>query len=382
MRILFGAVISTHPFSPGMAWNWMHHVVGLRQLGHEVCYVEEVRPGWCVDAQGRPCAYAQSVQRRRFRETLERFDLLTQGCQVYDQGEATFGLSREEVTRKAREADLLVNVSGHVTAEFILDSVRRRAYVDQDPVYTQLWHAEYGKDLGFTRHDVFFSVGLNIGTPHSPIPDCGVPWYPYLPPVVLDYWPWRFDPSCTHFTTVASWTGYSDLCYQGQWYRSKYDEFSRFAPLPRQTGQPFEVLLKCFRTGDEGVRLLQENGWSVREAGGIADLDSYQHYLARSRAEIGIAKGAYVLGRSGWFSDRAAHYLASGRPVLAQSTGFERCLPTGRGLLAFSTLEEAAGGVEQINCEYEAHCRAAREFAAEYLDYRKVFSRMLDACTG
>jgi hypothetical protein len=128
------------------------------------------------------------------------------------------------------------------------------------------------------------------------------------------------------------------------------------------------------------IRLLKDNGWVLTEASLIADLSSYQRYIARSRAEIGIAKNAYVKGCSGWFSDRAAHYLASGKPVLAQSTGFERCVPTGRGLLTFRNMEEAVAGVEEINRDYEAHCRAAREFAEEYLDYRKVLPEMLELC--
>jgi hypothetical protein len=227
------------------------------------------------------------------------------------------------------------------------------------------------------------TVGLNIGTPHSPIPDCGIEWHHALPPVVPEFWAGvaaRPAPKDAPFTTVASWGGYADLCFRGEWFRTKYDEFRRFAELPRRAGQTLEVLLKNVRKDDDGVRLLRENGWAVREAPETSDLSAYRDYLAGSRAEIGITKGAYAKGRSGWFSDRTASYLAGGRPALVQSTGFEWRLPTGAGMLTFADMEQAVAGVESMNCDYPAHCRAAREFAAAYLDYRKVLPGMLDAC--
>src|SRR5262249_4693965 len=310
--------------SPGMAWNWMHHAVGLRALGHDVYYIEEVEPRWCQDSQGRPCPFAASANRGLFQSTMERFDFLGRACQVYSGGEDSFGMTLTELGGLCRGADLLLNISGHLKTESLLAGARRRVYVDQDPVYTQLWRAEYGQDLGFARHDAYLTVGLNIGTPHTHIPDCGVPWRHALPPVVPDCWPVHPPAAGARFTTIASWGGFGDLCYRGEWYRSKYEEFRRFAALPGQVGPGFEVALRRHSEGDEGVRLLRDHGWHVTEAARIDDLAAYQGYIAGSRAEIGIAKNAYVRGRSGWFSDRSAHYLASGRPVLAQATGFER----------------------------------------------------------
>ncbi|HKB00607.1 MAG TPA: hypothetical protein VKD90_00245 [Gemmataceae bacterium] len=382
MKIIVGGVISLTPFSPGFVWDWLHIAVGLERLGHEVYYVEEVEPKWCVDARGAPCLFENSVNRELFRTSMERFGLWERACQVYDRGAATFGMLRAELTGRAREADLLVNISGHVKADFLLGAVRRRAYIDQDPVYTQLWVAEYGKDLNFKAHDVFFSVGLGIGTPDCPIPDCGVSWHPLLPPVVVDYWPYAVNPDCRRFTTIASWAGYSDLCYRGEWYGAKAEEFKRFAVLPAKVNQEFEVVMRRHPRDEEGVRLLGDAGWDVTDADQITDLTRYQEYIARSRAEIGVAKNAYVKGRSGWFSDRASHYLASGKPVLAQATGFERHVPTGHGLLAFRTPDEAAAGVEEINRDYVGHCRAARAFAEDHLNYTKVLPRMLALATG
>jgi hypothetical protein len=170
--------------------------------------------------------------------------------------------------------------------------------------------------------------------------------------------------------------------YRGEWYTSKYEEFLRFAGLPKRVDQEFEIALRRHREDDPRVQLLKRNGWCLSEASRITDLHQYQVYIEQSRAEMGIAKNAYMKSRSGWFSDRAAHFLASGKPVLAQATGFEQHLPTGRGLLAFESMEEAVCGVEEINRDYKLHCQAARAFAEEHLDYRTVLPKMLEICTA
>jgi len=377
MKIIVGAVISRYPYVPGIAWTWIHRILGLQKLGHEVFVIEEIAPRWCVDAYGRTCDFEHSINRKLFQDTMQRFGLMDRACQIYNHGVDTFGLSLASLVALSKEADLIINMSGHVSTECVLSNIKRRVYVDEDPVYTQLWHAEYNEDLNFKMHDVFFSVGLNIGTAYTPIPDCGVEWHHFLPPVMLEYWPLHIEPSCERFTTIASWSQFGDLRYRGAWYRSKAEEFKRFVQLPKRVTQELEIALKSDHK-DAGIRLLRKNGWILSEATQIADLSSYQKYIVQSRAEIGIAKNAYVKGCSGWFSDRSTHYLASGKPVLAQSTGIERWLPTGHGLLTFRNMEEAVAGVERINQNYVAHCRAAREFAEEYLDYRKVLPKMLE----
>jgi hypothetical protein len=382
MKIVLGGVLSRYPLVPGSVWHRLHYLLGLLKLGHDVYFVEELEPSWCVDAAGRRCPYEHSVNRVLFRDTLERFGLMDRACQVCNHGESTVGMSLAALVAVVREADLLLNMSGHVKSAFILESVRLRAYEDHDPVFTQLWCAEYGKDLNFSAHDVFFTRGTNIGTSFCPIPDCGVRWHPILPPVVPDCWPARPPPVGGPFTTIASWGGYSDLQFEGEWYRSKYAEFPRFTALPRAVGVPLEVVLKGHGPNDERVGQLRANGWQVAAAADVADLSAYQNFIARSRAEIGIAKNAYVKAHSGWFSERAAHYLASGRPVLHQSTGFERHLPTGEGLFAFNTVEDAVAGIEAIDRDYDRHCRAARELAAAYLDYRRVLPAILEACAA
>jgi hypothetical protein len=377
LKIIIGSVFSLPPFSPGIAWDWLHLTLGLQALGHDVYFVEEVDPRWCRRRDGTPCPWEQSVNRTDFLSAMDQFGLLSRSCQLYDRGEATAGLELKSLMAAVEGADLLINISGHVKTEFLLGAARRRVYFDQDPVFTQLWLAEYGVKLNFGPDDILLTVGLNIGTPHSPIPGSGLRWHHCLPAVVLEHWPDRFEPACRRFTTVASFGSYSELQFRGSWYGSKRETFRDLSDLPNRVTQELEVALNA-PPGDPDAALLMRRGWTLVDAARLDTLGSYQSYIARSRAEIGIAKDAYVRGRSGWFSDRAAHYLAMGKPVLAQSTGFERCLPTGRGLLTFRDADEAAAAIAEINGDYRAHCRAARAFAEEFLDHRKVLPAMLE----
>lgn len=381
LRIMFADVVSLIPFSAGMAWNWMQWVEGLRRLGHDVVYVEEVNSDWCIDERGDPCPPETSLNRELFLATMRRFGLKGSSWQIDRHGGPITG-SRDELDRRLAGTDLLINMAGHIRADSVFEQARRRVYVDQDPVYTQLWHGVYGKgdNLGIGRHEAFATVGLNIGTPATDIPSCGLDWHHVLPPVVPDMWTRSDGASGGRFTTIASWESFSPLEYDGQWYRGKRTSFERLADLPsRVPGQEFELALRRQTSDDE--LLAKQQGWRVVEAGRVAgDLDSYHDYVSASRGEIGIAKDAYVKGRSGWFSDRSAHYLAAGRPVVAQATGAENHLPTGVGLVVFDTCESAAEAIKEVNAAYEAHRRGAREIAAEYLDYRRVLPPFLEAC--
>ncbi|HJZ13492.1 MAG TPA: hypothetical protein VJ521_15165, partial [Acidobacteriota bacterium] len=352
--------------------------LGLIKLGHNVLIVEEVGEGWCFDKSGARTTYERSWSRELFSQMMTQFGVMDQALQIFNAGEATTGPALEAVTAFARDTDILINNSGHIKLDSIMDAVKRRVYVDLDPVYTQLWYAEYGKLQSLDRHDVFFTVGANIGTERSEIPDCGRTWHHVNRIIDLDHWPSRYDPSCRDFTTIANWAGYGELQYGGKAFKPKYSEFMRFAELPRHVRQTFEISLKNYDPEDPRIRKLAANGWSLRNATEQIDsLEKYRRYIATSRAEIGIAQSAYVQGHSGWFSDRSAHYLASGKPVLAQATGFEDHLRTGEGLIAFKTLEEAVHGIEEINGNYQRHCRAARDIAADCFDYRKVLPEML-----
>ena len=371
------AVVSRHPYVPGSVWNRFNYVSGLRALGHEVFFVEEVGSGWRVDASGQACDFDRSINRRHFAYTVREFGLDGRACQLHEGDDRTEGLARKDIEAVCNRADLLLNFSGHAKSDLVMAGVRRRAYIDQDPVYTQLWQAEYGADLGFARHDVFFSVGLNIGSPRSPIPSCGLRWHPQLPPVDLKRWPMRPIAGTPTFTSVASLGGYRDLCYRGVQYSSKHAEFERLAALPLRASLPFQIAVRPDAFPRSLIDDMRQGGWRISDAARLSDLDAYQQFIACSGAEICVAKGAYVHSHSGWLSDRSGHYLASGKPVLAQATGFEEVLPVGEGLIPFEGIDGAIAGAQAIASDYPKHCRAARDFAEKHLAAPRVMAGLI-----
>jgi hypothetical protein len=309
---------------------------------------------------------------------MERFGLGGRWAVLYDGGREVVGSAREEVVETVRSSGLLMNVMGFLDDEEILAAAPLRVFLDIDPGFPHMWQ-ELGLARPFDGHDRYVTVGERIGAPDCAIPTCGIDWRTTKPPVELAEWP-AAPANGTGFTTVASWRGpFGPIEYRGRTYGLRVHEFRRFLELPERTGEPFELALDIDDADGDDRQRLERYGWSLADPRQIAgDPWRYREYVRRSAAELMVAKNLYVDTRSGWFSDRSACYLASGRPVLAQDTGLDGLLPSGEGLITFSTLDEAAAGAEEIAGDYERHSRAAREIAAEHFAADRVLPRMLD----
>ena len=360
--ILIAGSLAQRPDYGGHAWVFLQYLLGFRRLGWDVLFLDRLDDSMCHDRTGQPCAAKDSWNLASLSQTLAALGLGNQWSVRC--GNVTFGVPREQVLVKARESTLLLNVMGYLDDAEILAAAPRRVFLDIDPGFGQVWQA-LGLATLFAGHDAYVTIGENIGQPDCTVPTCGIDWLTTPQPVVLDQWPVRNGASCTAFTTVASWRGpFGPLEYGGRTYGLRVHEWRRFAALPMASGQTFEVAMELDAADAKDRALLESNGWRLLDpraiAGGIGD---YREFVSGSRAEVMIAKNMYVATRGGWVSDRSICYLAAGKPVLAQETGFSKNHPTGRGLLAFSTPEEAAEGVKAINADYPAHCRAAREIA-------------------
>jgi len=250
-------------------------------------------------------------------------------------------------------------------------------FLDLDPGYPQMWRELGLADL-LAGHERFVTLGANIGREGCAIPDCGVEWIATPPPV--DLAAWTPAPGGRAFTSVATWRNpYGTVAFDGATYGSRVHEFRTFMELPRLVDAELELALDIDAAETRDLAALEANGWRLvdpRRAAGTPQ--AYHDYIRGSRAEICVAQQMYVATRSGWLSDRSVCYLASGKPVLAQDTGFSDHYPVGEGLLAFSTLEEAAAGVEEIERNYERHSVAARALAEDCFDARKVLGRLLE----
>jgi hypothetical protein len=289
-----------------------------------------------------------------------------------------YGLSRERLRQLYREADGLLNVCAatQLTEDHLRCPVR--VYLETDPVFEQIRVAEGDPRAieALAEHTHHFTYGENLGQPDCPIPLLKFAWRATRPPVIPDLWEAGVNGAAERFTTVATWRNMGkDIRFRGEtYYWSKHLNFLRVIDLPARTRQPLELALEVDEAGHD---LLTGHGWHVTPAFDVSrDLATYRRYIEGSRGEFTVSKDLVARTRSGWFSDRSACYLAAGKPVVTQDTGFGRYVPTGVGLLAFQTVEEAATALERINGDYARHCRAARAIAEEYFAAERVLDRL------
>ncbi len=230
--------------------------------------------------------------------------------------------------------------------------------------------------MNLRGHDVYASVGLNLGASDCPLPTCGISWHTTLPPVVLAEWTTTAAAGAA-YSTVADWRGYSPVQWRGVWYGQKAEEFMRVIDLPRRVAAPLEICL-AIHPDEPDRAALEQHGWRlVAPQIHAATVDSYRSYIRAARGEFTVVKHGYAAGRTGWFSDRSACYLGAGRPVIVQDTGIGRYVPTGAGVLTFTDIESAAAALTEVERNYAHHAAAAFGFAAEHLDANRVLPRLL-----
>jgi hypothetical protein len=375
--IIVAGSLAQRPRIGGHTWVFLQYLLGFRRLGWEVLFVDRLEPEMCVDAEGEAAELRSSVNLSYLAEVMERFGLGDRWSLLYDGGREVVGRGRAEVVEAARHSALLLNAMGFLDDEEILSAAPLRAFLDIDPGFGQIWQ-QLGLHRTFEGHDRYVTIGERIGTTECRVPTCGIDWVTTKPPVELSEWPAQAD-SGSSFTTVASWRGaFGPLEYEGRTYGLRVHEFRRFFELPQRSSARFEVALDIDEAEVDDLERLAANGWTlVDPLAAAGDPCRYREFVQRSAAELMVAKNLYVDTRNGWFSDRSACYLASGRPVLAQDTGLEGLLPLGEGLLVFSTLEEAAAGVDEIEADYARHSRAAREIAVEHFAADRVLPKLL-----
>lgn len=372
MKVVLAGIIARYPFG-GVTWCSLMYLLALRELGHDVLYVEDT--GECVyDPVRNTVSLDPSYGTALIQQSLEPFNLGERWTFVNYDG-SYHGCGAEEVCRWCAEADLFLNLSGGCW--FWRDEYRNipsKVFIDSDPAFTQLaiakaepWYVEY-----FRGFDHLFTFGANIGTTTSTVPTGDFTWRKTWQPVALDQWQATIPPG-DRFTSVMTWRTESFTDVDG----NKDREFLRFLELPRRTRQRFRMAVN----GPQ--ELLARHGWDPVDAMDVSRTPwDYRRFIQRSRAELGVAKHAYVASRSGWFSDRTECYLASGRPALVQDTGWSDHLPHGDGLLAFTTPEDVLEGIDRINSDYARHQRYAGEIARECFDGQRVVGRLIEEALG
>jgi len=363
----------------GVSWQAIHYVLGLRQLGWDVFYVEDSgappydpRLGMATEDCSHAVGYVADVMRR--------IGLPDRWAYVDLMHDETHGLPRARLDTLYRDAAAIVNLCGATAPRDEHRQGPKLIYVETDPVYEQLRIA-LGEEssLGFlASHDVLFTYGENLGAADCPVPLARFAWKTTRPPVVMDCWEARTDPGAVFFTSIASWENKGkNITFRGETYQwSKHVNFLRFLDLPHRTPQRFRLAMDPADTAVEAR--IRGAGWDLVDPRAISgDIDAYREFVYASRGEFTVAKDIYVRPRSGWFSDRSVCYLAAGKPVVTQDTGFGKFVPTGQGLIAYSTMEEAVDAVARVNADYAGHGAAARRIAAEHFAAERVLGRLL-----
>ena len=376
LRILVSGMVAGDPQQGGATWAVLQYVLGLRELGHDVYFVEPIVPA-SIRPIGAPLA--MSLNGRYFHEVMMRFDLVHRAALLRQDTRETIGLTHPQLVEALKGTDLLINISGMLTDRTLFEMFPRRVYLDLDPAFNQLWSAVEGLDVRFEGHTHFVTVGQAIGSANCSIPTCGLIWQTTLQPIVLPEWPVTAADPAAAWTTVGNWRGYGSIRHDGVLYGQKAHSLRQFMELPRRTHATFRLALSIHPAEVNDLHALHSAGWDLTDPASVTSTpDDYRTFIQQSKGELGIAKSGYVESHCGWFSDRSACYLASGRPVVAQDTGFSRYLPTGDGLLAFNTTDEAAAAIATVDLDYRRHCRQARAIAESYFAADRVLGTLLE----
>jgi hypothetical protein len=374
--IVFG-ILFWYPLA-GVTYQFLHYLIGLRRLGYDPYYIED-SGRWIYDPRINEFSPDVSNNLKTIVPVLQEHGFGERWAfrGNYPDGKC-YGLSETEILQLYREADAFLNVTG---AQEIRDehlACKRRVYVESDPFASQIKVAkgDEGMIKMLAAHDTFFSFGENLGAPDCDVPIEKFHWQPTRQPVVTELWD---DGSCggSAYTSITTWHNKGkNLEWRGDtWYWTKDREFEKFLDLPQLRPCVFEL---ATGVGEEVQRLLRDNGWRQIDSVGISgDAERYRSYIQQSRAEFTVARDQYVRPNTGWFSDRSVCYLAAGRPVITQETGFSKFIPSGKGLFGFKTAEDILRAVDLIEADYEGNCHAAREIAAEYFGAEKVLGSLM-----
>lgn len=375
MRIVVLGYLVRGPLG-GLCWHYLQYLLGFKKLRHEVLFLEDSDSfASCYNPDEDQMTMDPHYGIRFITQLLGKYDL-TNNWAYYDaHADQWYGQSKKEVFAFCESADIVINISNVSALRDWWLKIPVRVLVDTDPTFTQVRHIEddyYGNIA--RQHTHFFTFGENFGKPGCSIPDDGFNWKATRQPVALDIWKVAPPRPEGNWSTVMLWDSYDVRKHAGVTYGMKSASFSDYWLLPKMTSETFELAVGSSHPRER----LTEAGFHLHRALDITRTpERFLQFLSDSKGEWSVAKHGYVVSKSGWFSERSCSYLASGRPVIVQNTGFDRFIETGRGLFAFDSPEEAVAITEEVSANYPQHCKYAREVAETYFDSSDVLKDLL-----
>lgn len=378
MRIIILGYIVRGPYG-GLVWHHLQYVLGLKKLGHEILFLEDSDNYPSCSSPLNPELTTDASYGLRFIQRIFNDFNLTDCWSYYDEHTNTwFGLSKTKALAFCKKAAAVINISGINPVRSWWAKVTNRILIDTDPVFTQIRHLTKKHDNAVAQHHTaYFSFGENVGKINCGIPNDGFKWKPTRQPVFLDAWKTSYTNKVDKWTTVMQWDSYNEQIYNEKIFGMKSVSFEPFYNLPaRLVQERFELALGIADPVVSSV--LQKSGWKlINSLTPTKTPWTYQQYIRHSKGEWSVAKHGYVVSNSGWFSERSACYLASGKPAIVQETGFSQNIPTGKGLLSFTNVEECIEMVNCINKDYKFHCIQARKIAIEQFASDLILKKLL-----
>jgi hypothetical protein len=373
-RIVLGSYMVRYPLGGNLSWA-LQYLVGMHRLGHDVYFLERGGEDSCFDPQRGVMTGDCTFGVRAVADLLSRFEMGDRWCFV-DEADSYHGVSRARMQDVLATADIFIDMGTHGDFHDQLTGRTRRILIDGLPAFTQVKMEMRDASDPADEYDAYYTNGMNMGTASCSSPTAGKNWRHILHPVATDMFEVTAPPRGAPYTTVMNWnTSERPLVHEGVTYGHKNLEFEKFLPLPGLTDARCEVAIsgKCVPKVE-----LASAGWRLRSAHEVTmTFDDFVSYIQQSRGEFSVCSSGYVITNSGWFSDRSSVYLASGRPVIQQETGFSQHLPCGEGLFAVRDADEAAAAIDAIESDYARHARRAREIAVEHLEATKVMGKFL-----
>lgn len=390
LRIIVGGYIGLLT-AGGVTWDYLQYPLGFSLLGHDVYYIEDTRL-YPVYQNSEEDWNDATYNVTHLKTVMETFGFKGRWAYRDEASGNCYGLTESNIKVICKTADVFVNIScsTYLRDEYLQIPVR--VLIDSDPMFTQIQYlsqqmftpGEAGLQTLIKEHNYLFTFGENIGTAECRIPDCGLRWLTTRQPVCIDYW--RVDAiselSGNSFTTLMNWTAGKILTFEGEEWGQKDIEFQKFVKLP-QLVNGIKLSAIVNKTGGTGQNFfkdeIEKEGWIILNADKNANnWKDYQNFILGSLGEFSVAKNTYVKGNTGWFSCRSACYLASGKPVVTQDTGWSKNIPSGNGLFAYSNIETAEQALQMIVADYKFHTHKARELAAEFFDSNKILKSLLE----
>ncbi len=387
LRIIVTGLVGLYPVG-GVAWDYLQYAIGFARMGHDVYYHEDT---WSwpyhplqktyTEDPGYSVKYLEDFFKNYAPDLCSRWH--------YRHLHATsYGMDKAAFDAVAGTADIFLNVSGACIIPDTLSPRCTRIFLDTDPGYNQIMlseRLEWSENVerwcaGVAEHDQHFTYAENIYGADCTAPRLDFKWKTTRMPIVMDLWEplaRRVSHETSPWSTIMTWNAFKGkLIYKGVEYASKGAEFEKLIDLPRQVGVPLKVAVGGVNAP---LERLAAAGWQVVDGPEATVTPAkYQDFILGSRGEISPAKHVYVAMRTGWFSCRSACYLAAGRPVVVQDTGFSSLIPCGKGILAFNSAEEAADALRKVESDYAFHAKAALAAAREYFDSSRVLGKMIE----